>query len=185
MFLILPVLQHLFSPSVWNQSPCLLWLVSWPALLWLINRLEMSRPLAYRVQCVGALAKRSTTVTFTPFPLKISSARDLCWCLLGSQSSSKCQLVAFSNFAFTSLTFSATPLTTKQWWTASGRCSYWFESYKAGLNWRMTSPTLYSSPECRGLLFTNVVQRHPGILWCYLFRSQPENSKQFSPKADI
>ena len=36
IFLILPVLQHLFSPSVWNQSP---------ALLWLVNRLEMSLPL--------------------------------------------------------------------------------------------------------------------------------------------
>ena len=29
---------------------------------WLVNRLEMSRPLAYHVQCVGALANRSATL---------------------------------------------------------------------------------------------------------------------------
>ena len=34
-----------------KPEPSLLWLVSWPALLWLVNRLEMSRPLAYLVQC--------------------------------------------------------------------------------------------------------------------------------------
>ena len=41
-----------------KPEPSLLWLVSWPALLRLVNRLEMSRPLAYHVQCVGALANR-------------------------------------------------------------------------------------------------------------------------------
>ena len=39
--LILPVLQHLFSPSVWNQNPvCSDWLAG--RLLWLVNLLEMS-----------------------------------------------------------------------------------------------------------------------------------------------
>ena len=37
----------------------LLRLFSWSALLGLVNCLEMSRPLAYHVQCVGALANRS------------------------------------------------------------------------------------------------------------------------------
>ena len=51
--LILPVLQHLCSPSVWNQSPvCSDWLAYSK---WLV---EMSRPLAYHVQCVGTLANR-------------------------------------------------------------------------------------------------------------------------------
>ena len=41
---LLPVLQHLFSPSVWNQSPvCSDWFAG-PALLWLVNCLKMSRP---------------------------------------------------------------------------------------------------------------------------------------------
>ena len=41
----------------------LLWLVSWPALLWLVNRLEMSRPLAYHVQCAWTHANRSSSST--------------------------------------------------------------------------------------------------------------------------
>ena len=60
--LILPVLQQLFSPSVWNQNPVSSdWLAG--RLLGLVNRLEMSRTLAYDVQCVWALANRSECVT--------------------------------------------------------------------------------------------------------------------------
>ena len=42
-----------------KPEPSLFWLASWSALLWLVNRSEMSRPLADHVQCVGEPADRN------------------------------------------------------------------------------------------------------------------------------
>ena len=47
-----------------KPEPNQLWLVSWLALLGLVNSLEMSLPSAYHVQCVGVLAKWNTSVTY-------------------------------------------------------------------------------------------------------------------------
>ena len=45
-----------------KPEPSLLWLVSWADLFWLVNHLEMSRPLAYHIKRVWALANRSVSV---------------------------------------------------------------------------------------------------------------------------
>ena len=62
-FLILPVLQRLFSPSVGNKSAVFSdWLAGQLCGDWSTTQ-EMSHPLALHAQCVGVLANRGASVT--------------------------------------------------------------------------------------------------------------------------